>query len=62
VPVSIAMTMANRLVIEDADLLPCHLDRHVRQFALDGLRITDLTEQAKRRGATVFLVERKPVE
>ncbi|MEN6459111.1 MAG: hypothetical protein ABFC63_09285 [Thermoguttaceae bacterium] len=44
------LTMANRLVIEDADLLPCHLDRHVRQFALDGLRITDLTEQAKRRG------------
>ena len=31
------LTMANQLVIEDADLLPCHLERHVRQFALDGL-------------------------
>jgi hypothetical protein len=56
------LTMANQLVIEDADLLPCHLERHIRQFALDDLRITDLTVQAKRRGATVFLVERKPVE
>jgi hypothetical protein len=56
------LAMANQLVIEDADLLSSHLERHVRQFALDDLRITDLTEQAKRRGATVFLVERKPVE
>ncbi|MEN6407536.1 MAG: hypothetical protein ABFC77_13830 [Thermoguttaceae bacterium] len=56
------LTMANQLVIEDADLMPCHLDRHLKQFALSDLPVTDLTERAKRRGATVFLVERKPVQ
>ena len=56
------LTMANQLVIEDADLLPCHLERHFSQFALSDLSVTDLTERAKRRGATVFLVERKPVQ
>ncbi len=60
--ISRLLTMANQLVIEDADLLPCHLERHVRRFTLDGLRITDLTQRAKRRGATVFLVERKLVQ
>jgi hypothetical protein len=56
------LTMANQLVIEDADLMPCHLDRHLKQFALSNLSVQDLTERAKRRGATVFLVERKPVQ
>jgi len=56
------LRMTNHLVIEDADLLPRHLEQHFKEFALDGLSITDLTEQAKRRGATVFLIERKPVQ
>jgi len=56
------LTMANQLVIEGADLMPCHLDRHLKQFALGDLSVKDLTERAKRRGATVFLVERKPVQ
>ncbi len=51
--------MANHLIIEDADLLPCQLERHFKQFALDDLVVTDLTERAKRRGAAVYLVERK---
>jgi hypothetical protein len=50
--------MANHLVIEDADLLPDHLEHHFKRFVLDELSFTDLTEQAKRRGATVFLVEK----
>jgi hypothetical protein len=54
------LTMANHLVIEDADLLPCHLERHFERFALGGLSVTDLTDRAKRRGAAVYLVERKP--
>jgi len=54
------LTMANQLVIEDADLLPYHLERHFKHFALDDLSVVDLTEQAKRRGAAVYLVERKP--
>jgi len=53
------LTMANQLVIEDADLLPCHLERHFRQFALGDLFVTDLTDQARRRGAAVYLIERK---
>jgi hypothetical protein len=53
------LTMANQLVIEDADLLPCHLERHFRRFALGNLSVTDLTDQARRRGAAVYLIERK---
>ena len=52
--------MANYLVIEDADLLPCQLEHHFKQFALDDLSVTDLTDQAKRRGVAVYLIERKP--
>lgn len=51
------VTMAKQLVIEDADLLPCHLERHFRRFALDDLSVTDLTGQARRRGAAVYLIE-----
>lgn len=53
------LRMANQLVIEDADLLPCHLERHFRRFHLADLCVTDLTDQAKRRGAAVYLIERK---
>src|SRR3972149_4296929 len=54
------LIMANQLVIEDADLLPYHLERHFKQFALGDLSVTDLTDRAKRRGAAVYLVEKKP--
>jgi hypothetical protein len=54
------LTMANQLVIEDADLLPYHLERHFKQFALGDLSVTDLTDRAKRRGAAVYLVQGKP--
>jgi hypothetical protein len=53
------LTMADQLVIEDADLLPCHIEGHFRQFALRDLSVADLTEQARRRGAAVYLIERK---
>lgn len=52
------LTMTNHLVIEDADLLLNHLERHFKRFALRDLSITDLTEHTKRRGATVFLIEK----
>ncbi len=52
------LTMSNQLVIEDADLLPYHLDRHFRQFNLGDLSVTDFTNQARRRGAAVYLIER----
>lgn len=54
------LTMANQLVIEDADLLPYHLERHFKHFALGDLSVVDLTDRAKRRGAAVYLVERTP--
>ncbi len=54
------LTMANYLVIEDADLLPCQLERHFKQFALHNLSVTDLTNRAKRRGAAVYLIEKRP--
>ena len=37
------LTMATQLVIEDADLLPCHLQRHFRRFTLGDVSVTDLT-------------------
>jgi hypothetical protein len=52
------LTMAKHLVIEDADLLPYQLEHHFKQFALDDLSVTDLTDRAKRRGAAVYLVEK----
>ena len=54
------LAMANYLVIEDADLLPCQLEQHFKRFALGNLSVTDLTNRAKRRGAAVYLIERKP--
>jgi hypothetical protein len=56
------LTMANHLVIEDADMLPYHLESHFRQFALENVSIADLTGRAKRRGAAVYLLERKPAD
>ena len=56
------LTMANHLVIEDADMLPYHLESHCRQFALKNVSIADLTGRAKRRGAAVYLLERKPAD
>jgi len=56
------LRMANHLIIEDADLLPRHLERHFKGFGLSGLSITDVTEQTRRRGATVFLIEKNPVQ
>lgn len=56
------LTMSSHLVVEDADLLPCHLERHFKQFALDDLSVTDLTDQARRRGAAVYLIERRPYD
>ena len=53
------LTMANHLVIEDADLLLNQLVHHFEQFALGHLFATDLTGRAKRRGAAVYLVERR---
>ncbi len=39
--------------------MPCHLERHFKLFALDALSVTDLTDQARRRGAAVYLIERR---
>jgi hypothetical protein len=52
------LAMTNQLVIEDVDLLPCHLARHFSRFGLD-VFVTDVTDRARRRGAAVYLIERK---
>jgi hypothetical protein len=53
------LTMTDQLIIEDADLLPCHLERHLAEFALVDLSVTDLTNQANRRGAAVYLISKR---
>jgi hypothetical protein len=53
------LAMTNQLVIEDVDLLPCHLARHFTQFGLCDVSITDMTDRARRRGAAVYVIERK---
>lgn len=53
------MTMADCIVIEDADLSPGRLQRHFDHFGLHDLRITDMTRLAKMRGASVYIVDKK---
>ncbi len=53
------MTLADRIVIEDADLSPRHLREHCEKFGLSTLRITDVTRYARMRGASVSVVDRR---
>jgi hypothetical protein len=53
------MTMADCIVVEDADLSPCRLQKHFDDFGLYDLRITDLTRLTKMRGASVYIIDRK---
>ena len=51
-------TLARRVVIEDADLSPRHLEEHCKSYGLSTVRITDVTGRAKMRGAWVCLLDR----
>jgi hypothetical protein len=53
------MTMADCIVVEDADLSPCRLQRHFDLFGLNNLRITDMTHLTKMRGASVCIIDKK---
>jgi len=53
------MTMADRIVVEDADLSPHRLQRHFDRFALHDLRITDMTSLTKMRGASICIIDQK---
>ena len=53
------MTLADRIVIEDVDLSPRHLQEHCEKFGLTTLRITDVTRRARMRGASVCGVDRR---
>jgi len=50
--------MADRVIIEDVDLNARHLREHFERFGLEGLRVTDVTDRQRMRGASVTLVER----
>jgi hypothetical protein len=53
------MTMADRIVVEDADLSPHRLQRHFDRFGLRDLRITDMTSLTKMRGASICIIDKK---
>lgn len=53
------MDIANRLVIEDIDLMSYHLRRHIDDFGLDKLRVTNLSDRRRMRGASLVLVEKE---
>lgn len=52
------MDMGDRLVIEDIDLTSYHLRRHIDNFGLDELRVTDVSSRQRMRGASLVLVEK----
>ena len=50
--------MADRVIIEDGDLTARHLREHLERFDVGGLRVTDVTDRQRMRGASVTLVEK----
>lgn len=53
------MTMGDRIVVEDADLSPYRLRRHIDRFGLDDLCIRDVMDRTGMRGASVSLIGRR---
>jgi hypothetical protein len=54
------MTMTDCIVVEDADLSPCHLQTHFDCFGLHDLRITNMSHLTKMRGASVCIIDKRP--
>jgi len=50
--------MADRVIIEDVDLTARPLREHLERFDVGGLRVTDVTDRQRMRGASVTLVEK----
>lgn len=52
------MEVADRIVIEDGDLTAHHLRRHIDEFGLSTLRVTDVSDRQRMRGASLTLVDK----
>lgn len=52
-------SIADRLIVEDADMSTSHLQRHVDDFGLVDLSITNMTERTAMRGAAVHLIAKR---
>ena len=50
------MTLADRIVVEDADLSASRLRKHIAQFGLKGLCVADTTDRRGGRGASVSVI------
>jgi hypothetical protein len=50
------MKMTDKILIEDCDLTPSHLRRHLKLFGLKDLSVMDLTERQGGRGASVTVI------
>lgn len=53
------MEVADRIVIEDGDLRARHLRRHIDEFGLSTLRVTDMSDRQRMRGASLTLVDKR---
>jgi len=53
------MERADRIVVEDVDVTTRHLRRHIDEFGLSSLRVTDVTDRRRMRGAFLTLVDRR---
>lgn len=53
------MTMADHIIVEDADLSSFHLQKHLDRFGLHDLQISGMTRRTKLRGASVFMIDKK---
>ena len=51
--------MGDRIILEDVDLTARHLREHMGRFGLEGLRVRDMTDRQRMRGASVIVVDKK---
>ena len=53
------MERADEIVIEDLDLTARHVRRHIDEFGLSALRVTEMSDRQRIRGAFLTLVDKR---
>ncbi|MBN2473311.1 MAG: hypothetical protein JXB62_01785 [Pirellulales bacterium] len=53
------MERADRIVVEDVDVTARHLRRHIDEFGLSSLCVTDMSDRQRVRGAFLTLVDKR---
>jgi len=53
------MESADRVIVEDVDLTARHLRRHINEFGLSNLRVREMSNRRRMRGAFLSLISRR---